>query len=126
MRRHTLLLAALCACRTVPTPPDPAALGGTPACAASFHEELDAIAWRKNVVLGLEVSGALAAIAGPAVAVVGIASDPEPATQPVEAFVLGGSLVAAGVAAVIGAGALASDADVHAERARAAYAQACR
>jgi hypothetical protein len=124
------LLAALpvgssVGCQSVPLAPDPVTLGDTPACPAVFTSEVGEVQWRKNVVTAGRIGGIVLAAGGPAVAIGGIALDDQPATPPVEAFVLGGAMSTAGVIAVVMTGIVADDAELHAKRARAAYANAC-
>src|SRR4051812_27364885 len=93
--RNTLCLVALVAalggCRTL----DAAAKGDPDDSGALAAPRGNT---GKTVVM---VAGGIMAAAGPAVIIAGIALDKQPATPPVEAFIAGAGLTAAGVATII-------------------------
>lgn len=108
---------AFVGCKSVPSHPDPLAYTGEAACPVAFESEKDEVAWRKNVVTSGRIGGVLLAASGPAVMLGGIALDDQPATPPVEAFVIGAGLSASGVLAVVLSGVLVDDLEQHRGRA---------
>lgn len=118
-----LTLVTLIGCRSAGF--DPAALGSAPACPTKFEEAQSGHAWKDPVSFGGKLIGGALAASGPAVLVAGIVLDPQPATPPVEAFVIGAALASAGVATVIGASVVGASAEEDAEEARVAYEQPC-
>lgn len=122
--KKLLLVFVVAGCRTIA--PDPARLGETPACVPAFEDARRAYAWQSAGAIVGEAGGAVLAVAGPAVALAGIALDDQPATPPVEAFVAGGALTVAGVASVVIGGALADQSATTSARAQRAYAGDCR
>jgi hypothetical protein len=104
---------------------DPAALGVSPQCPEKFEEAKGSYAWKNPVSVGGMAVGGLLGASGPAVVIAGIVLDPQPATPPVETFVIGAALASAGVATVIGASVLSSSAADDAEAAKLAYEHPC-
>jgi hypothetical protein len=126
--RYVLTLAlfvATTACTTVPSAPDPLAFKGDAACPAQFDAAKDEVQWRKNVVDYGRIGGVILAASGPAVAIGGIVLDEQPATPPVETFVAGAGLSAAGVLAIVLTGSVIPDLEAQAAVARHAYATPC-